>query len=142
MEVLKEDRITYGRLQRCDWVQDYDPMLPPRLPPLDVLWGGTSKEFQNFGLPAAVHQPRLVQVTPSLPPILNDHTITTVASEGKRKWVNDGNNIVTRVNAVQARWRSVDDEFAAGIGGGASLPSKPSMHITGTFCVFLFFSIG
>jgi hypothetical protein len=132
MKALKEDCITHSRPQRCDWVRDYDPMLPLRLPPPDVLQSGASKAFQNFGSPAAMHRPGLVQATLSLPPISNDHTITTVAGEGKWKWVDDGDDVVMRVDAVKlnnARWHSVDDEFTAGAGGGASLPSKPSMHV-------------
>ena len=132
MEALKEDRITHSRPQRCDWVRDYDPMLPPCLPPPDIPQVGASKAFQNFGSPAAVHRPGLVRATPSLPPISNDHAITAVAGEGKRKWVDGGDDVVTHVDAVKldnARWHSVDDEFAAGAGGGASLPSKPSMHV-------------
>ena len=131
MEALKEDRITHGRPQRRDWARDYDPLLPPRLPPSDVQRGGASKAFQNFGLPAAVHRPGLARATPSLPPIPNNHPITAVTGEGKRKWVDDGDGdeVVTHVDAAQldnARWRAVDDEFAA----GAGLPSKPSTHIT------------
>ena len=99
MEVLKEDRITHSRLQQRNWVRDYDPMLPPCLPPPDVPQGGASKALQNFGSPAAVHWPGLAQVTPSLPPISNDHAITAVAGEGKWKWVDDGDDVVMRVDA-------------------------------------------
>jgi chromosome transmission fidelity protein 4 len=133
MEALKEDRVTHGRPQRRDWARDYDPVLPPRLPPPDVPRGGVSKPFQNFGLPAAVHRPGLARATPSLPPISNDHAdITAVAGEGKRKWVDDGDGVVTHVDAAQldnARWRAADDEFAAGAGTVAGLPSKPSTHV-------------
>ncbi|KAF8499832.1 WD40 repeat-like protein [Russula emetica] len=130
MEALKEDRITYGRPQRRDWARDYDPVLPPRLPPPDIpRGGGASKAFQNFGSPAAVHRPGLARATPSLPPIPKDHDITVVTGEGKRKWVDDGDGIVTHVDAAQldnnARWRAVDDEFAAGAVG---LPSKPKAN--------------
>ena len=128
MEALKEDRITHGRPQRREWARDYDPVLPPRLPPPDVPRGGASKAFQNFGSPAAVHRPGLARATPSLPPIPNDHAMTAVTGEGKRKWADDGDGIVTHVDAAQldnARWRTVDDEFVA----GAGLPSKPSTHV-------------
>ena len=142
MEALKEDRITHGRRQRRDWARDYDPVLPPRLPPPDVPRGGASKAFQNFGSPAAVHRPGLARATPSLPPIPNDHAITSVTGEGKRKWVGDSDGVVTHVDAGQldsARWRASDDEFAAGAGAGAGLPSKPSTHISSFFfLVYLF----
>lgn len=135
MEALKEDRITHGRPQRRDWARDYDPVLPLRLPPADVPRGGASKAFQNFAPPAAVRRPGLARATPSLPPIPNDHAITAVTDEGKRKWVDDDDDgIVTRVDAVQmddARWRTVDDEFATRTG----LPSKPSTHVP----AFIFF---
>ena len=128
MEALKEDRITHGRPQRRDWARDYDPVLAPRLPPADVPRGGASKAFQNFGPPAAVHRPGLTRATPSLPPIPNDHNVTAVTGEGKRKWVDDDDgDIVTHVDAAldNARWRAVDDELAAGV----ILPSKPSTHV-------------
>jgi chromosome transmission fidelity protein 4 len=132
MEALKEDRVTHGRPQRRDWARDYDPVLPPRLPPSDVpRGGGTSKAFQNFGSPATVHRPGLARATPSLPPISNDNAITAVTGEGKRKWMDDGDDIVTHVDTAQqpdnnTRWRAVDDEFAV---GAAGLPSKPSTHV-------------
>ena len=135
MEALKEDRITHGRLQRRDWARDYDPVLPPRLPPADVPRGGASKAFQNFAPPATVQRPGLARATPSSPPIPNDHSITAVTDEGKRKWVGDDDDddgIVTRVDAAQldnARWRAVDDEFATGTG----LASKPSTHARSRF---------
>jgi hypothetical protein len=139
MKVLKEDCITHSRLQWHDWVQNYDSMLPLCLLPPNVPWGRALKMFQNFGSPAAVHQSGLTWVTLSLLPISNDHAITAVAGEGKRKWVDDDDDIVTRVDAIQldyARWCSVNDEFAAEAGGGASLPSKPSMHVP-HFFIFL-----
>lgn len=131
MEALKEDRITHGRPQRRDWARDYDPVLPPRLPPPDVQRGGASKAFQNFGSPAAVHRPGLARATPSFPPVPNDPAITAVTDEGKRKWVDDGDGIVAHVDAAQldnatGRWHAVDDEFAA---GRAGLPSKPSTRV-------------
>jgi hypothetical protein len=141
MEALKEDRITHGRPQRRDWARDYDPLLPPRLPPPDVPRGGASKAFQNFGSPAAVHRPGLARATPSLPPIPNDHAITAATGEGKRKWEDDGDGdgIVAHVDAAQldnARWRTVvDDEFAA----GAGLLSKPSTHVPRFFFFSSFF---
>ena len=132
MEALKEDRITHGRPQRRDWARDYDPVLAPRLPPADVPRGGGSKAFQNFGPPAAVHRPGLTRATPSLPPIPNDHNVTAVTGEGKRKWVDDDDgDIVTHVDAAldNARWRAADDELAAGL----ILPSRPSTHVPRLF---------
>jgi chromosome transmission fidelity protein 4 len=142
MEALKEDRITHGKPQRRDWARDYDPVLPTRLPPPDVQRGGALKAFQKFGSPAAVHRPGLARATPSLPPIPNDHVITAVTGEGKRKWLDDGDDFVTHVDAAQldnARWRAVDDEFAA---GAAGLPSKPSTHVPRFFFFLFLFSIG
>jgi chromosome transmission fidelity protein 4 len=126
MEALKDDRITHGRPQRRDWARDYDPVLPPRLPPADV-----PKAFQHFGPPAAVHRPGLARATPSLPPIpkddVFDHMPTTaVTGEGKRKWVDDDGVVVTNGDAGQldsVKWHAVDDEYAA------VPPPKPSAHI-------------
>jgi chromosome transmission fidelity protein 4 len=134
IEALKDDRIASGRPQRRDWARDYDPVLPPRLPPADVPRGGESKAFQYFGPPAAVHRPGLARATPSLPPIpkgdvfaQNDDyapTITATTSEGKRKRVDD-DVVGSHGDAAQldnVKWRTVDDEFAAG-----PMP-KPSAH--------------
>lgn len=135
MEALKEDRVTNGRPQRREWARDYDPVLPPRLPPPDVpRSGGASKPFQNFGSPAAVHRPGLARATPSLPPVPDDHhAVTAVAGEGKRKWVDDGD--VDAAQLDNARWRgAVDDEFVVGAGTAAGLPSKPSTHVPLFFC--------
>ena len=124
MEALKDDRIARGKPQRRDWARDYDPVLPPRLPPADIPRGGESKAFQHFGPPAAVHRPGLARATPSLPPMSkddvfarnDDHAPTkTAVTEGKRKWVDD-DVVVTHGDAV-------DDEYAAGP------PSKPSAHV-------------
>lgn len=128
MEALKDDRVAHGRPQRRDWARDYDPVLPPRLPPADVPRAGESKAFQHFGPPAAVHRPGLTRATPSLPPIpkddVFDHAPSTAAvtGEGKRKWVED--DIVGDVAQLDSvNWRGVDDEYAAGP------PPKPSAHI-------------
>jgi chromosome transmission fidelity protein 4 len=134
MEALKDDRMAQGRPQRRDWARDYDPVLPPHLPPADVPRGGESKAFQHFGPPAAVHRPGLARATPSLPPIPkddvfarnDDHAPTTasVNGEGKRKRVDD-DVVVTHGDAAQVdsiKWRAVDDEFAAP-------PPKPSARV-------------
>jgi chromosome transmission fidelity protein 4 len=133
MMVLKDDRITDGRPRRRDWARDYDPVLPPRLPPADVPRGdGGSRAFQNFGPPAAVHRPGLARATPSLPPLPMDdlyernvdHVPAAVAtSESKRKRADD--NGVGYDDDVQfdgVKRRAVDDEYAA------QPPSKPSAH--------------
>ncbi len=140
MEALKEDRVTHGRPQRRDWARDYDPVLPPRLPPPDVPRGGASKAFQNFGSPTAVHRPGLARATPSLPPIPNDHAIAAVTGEGKRKWVDDGDGTVDAAQLDNARWRAVDNEFAAGAGTG--LPSKPSTCARSAFILFFLLFLG
>jgi len=137
MEALKDDRIASGRPQRRDWARDYDPVLPPRLPPADVPHGGESKAFQHFGPPAAVHRPGLARATPSLPPIPKDDvfarnddhaaTVAAVTGEGKRKRVDD-DVVVSHGDAAQ--WRAADDEYAAGP------PSKPSAHVH-TFFIFV-----
>ncbi|KAI0256176.1 WD40 repeat-like protein [Lactifluus subvellereus] len=67
MQALKEDRLARGRPQRRDWTRDYDPVLPPRLPPAEIP-RGESRAFQDFGPPAPVHRPGLARATPSLPP--------------------------------------------------------------------------
>jgi chromosome transmission fidelity protein 4 len=127
MEALKNDRIAHGRPQRRDWARDYDPVLPPHLPPPDVPRAGGPKAFQHFGPPAAVHRPGLARAAPSLPPIPKDDVfdMAAVTSEGKRKWVDD-DVVVTNGDAAQldsVKWRAVDDEYAAGP------PSKPSAHV-------------
>jgi chromosome transmission fidelity protein 4 len=128
MEALKDDRVAHGRPQRRDWARDYDPVLPPRLPPADVPRAGESKAFQHFEPPAAVHRPGLARATPSLPPIpkddVFDHAPSTAAviGEGKRKWVED--DIVGDAAQLDSvNWRGVDDEYATGP------PPKPSAHI-------------
>jgi chromosome transmission fidelity protein 4 len=134
MQVLKDDRITLGRPPRRDWARDYDPVLPPRLPPADVPRGdGGSRAFQNFGPPAAVHRPGLARATPSLPPLPTDdlyernvdHVLAAVATgESKRKRADD--NGVGYDDAAQfdgVKRRAVDDEYAA------QQPSKPSAHV-------------
>ena len=127
MEALKNDRIAHGRPQRRDWARDYDPVLPPHLPPPDVPRAGEPKAFQHFGPPAAVHRPGLARAAPSLPPIPKDDVfdMAAVTSEGKRKWVDD-DVVVTNGDAAQldsVKWRAVDDEYAAGP------PPKPSAHV-------------
>lgn len=71
MQVLKEDRVVSGRPRPRDWARDYDPVLPPRLPPADVPRSG-SKAFQDFGPPSAVHRPGLARATPGLTPLPKD----------------------------------------------------------------------
>ena len=71
MQVLKEDRVASGRPRPRDWARDYDPVLPPRLPPADVPRSG-SKAFQDFGPPSAVNRPGLARATPGLPPLPKD----------------------------------------------------------------------
>ena len=71
MQALKEDRVASGRPRPRDWARDYDPVLPPRLPPADVPRSG-SKAFQDFGPPSAVNRPGLARATPGLPPLPKD----------------------------------------------------------------------
>ena len=62
-QVLKEDRIPSGRPRPRNWARDYDPVLPPRLPPADVLRSG-SKAFQDVGPLSAVNRSGLARTTP------------------------------------------------------------------------------
>ena len=131
MQALKDDRIALGRPRRRDWARDYDPVLPPHLPPADVPGGGRgSKAFQNFGPPAAVHRPGLARATPSLPPLPTDdlyernvdHVPAAAATgESKRKRVDDdGVAYDDPAQFDSVKRRAVDDEYAA------RPPSKPS----------------
>ena len=142
MEALKDDRISHGRPQRRDWARDYDPVLPPRLPPADVP-RGEPKAFQHFGPPAAVHRPGLARATPSLPPVSKDDvfarnddpapTIAAMNGEGKRKRVDD-DVVITHDDTAQldsTKWRAADDELAVP-------PPKPSAHVH----IHIFVSVG
>ena len=133
MEALKDDRIAHGRPRQRDWARDYDPVLPPYLPPADVPRGGGSKAFQNFGPPATVHRPGLVRATPSLnPDDLDDrnddhiHAATAATGESKRKRVDDdafAYDDAAQVDSVKRR--AVDDEYAA---QPSSKPSTRALH--------------
>ena len=119
MQALKDDRIAHGRPQRRDWARDYDPVLPPRLPPADVLRAGVgSTVFQHFGPPAAVHRPGLARATPSLPPVPRDDVAPAVAvtGESKRKRADDDGVAHDDGDAAQfdsVKRRAIDDEYAA-----------------------------
>jgi chromosome transmission fidelity protein 4 len=137
MQALKDDRIARGerRQRRRDWARDYDPVLPPRLPPADVSRAGGSKAFQDFGPPAAVHRPGLARATPSLPPPPppNDDYVPAAAvnGESKRKWADEDGDVAHGGEAAQvdsAKRRAVDDdEFAARPSSRPSAsPSSPS----------------
>ena len=129
MEALKNDHIARGRPRRRDWARDYDPVLPPHLPPADVPRGGGSKAFQNFGPPAAMHRPGLARATPSLNPDdpddrNDDHTlaVTAATGESKRKRVDgDGFAYDDAAQLESVKRRAVDDEHHT-----AQPPSKPS----------------
>ena len=97
MQVLKEDRIASGRPRPRDWARDYDPVLPPRLPPADVPRSG-SKAFQDFGPPSAVNRPGLARATPGLPLLPKDDvysgsedyaSMATGPAESKRRRAED-----------------------------------------------------
>lgn len=145
MEALKDDRIARGRARRREWARDYDPVLPPHLPPADVPRGGGSKPFQNFGPPAAVHRPGLTRAAASLAPLPTDDlyernddhvllgTAAATASESKRKRVDD-DGVAYDDDTAQLdgpKRRALDDEFAA------QPPSKQSAccdYIAFVFC--------
>jgi chromosome transmission fidelity protein 4 len=119
MQALKDDRIARGerRQRRRDWARDYDPVLPPHLPPADVSRAGGSKAFQDFGPPAAVHRPGLARATPSLPPPPppNDDYVPAAAMNGesKRKWADEDGDVTHGGGAAQvdiAKRRAVDDD--------------------------------
>jgi chromosome transmission fidelity protein 4 len=140
MQVLKDDRIACGRPRWRDWARDYDPVLPPRLPPADVPRGGGGlKAFQNFGPPAAVHRPGLAQATPSLPPLptddnlygrADDHVAAAAASsESKRKRADDDSFAIDDgAQSDGVKRRAVGDEYAA------QPPSKPSARFSTSIC--------
>ena len=97
MQALKEDRVASGRPRPRDWARDYDPVLPPRLPPADVPRSG-SKAFQDFGPPSAVNRPGLARATPGLPPLPKDDvysgsedytSMATGPAESKRRRAED-----------------------------------------------------
>ncbi|KAH9045120.1 hypothetical protein EDB84DRAFT_1469307 [Lactarius hengduanensis] len=129
MQALKDDRVASGRPRPRDWARDYDPVLPPRLPPADVPRHG-SKAFQDFGPPAAVHRPGLARATPSLPPLPEDDVYSgnedyaAVPSESKRKRA-VGDSIARGGSALpdNAKRRAVEDDEAA-----ALLLPKPSAN--------------
>ncbi|KAH9176634.1 WD40 repeat-like protein [Lactarius sanguifluus] len=110
MQALKEDRVASGRPRLRDWARDYDPVLPPRLPPADVPRNG-SKAFQDFGPPAAVHRPGLARATPSLPPLPEEDDVYS------------GNEDYAAVPSESKRKRAVGDGIARG-GGGSALPDN------------------
>ncbi|KAI0302532.1 hypothetical protein BC826DRAFT_419747 [Russula brevipes] len=124
MQALKDDRIARGerRQRRRDWARDYDPVLPPRLPPADVPRAGGSKAFQDFGPPAVVHRPGLARATPSLPPPPppNEDYVPAAAvnGESKRKWVDEDGDVAhgggaAQVDSAKRRAAVDDDEFTA-----------------------------
>ncbi|KAI9509164.1 hypothetical protein F5148DRAFT_1275403 [Russula earlei] len=120
MQALKDDRVAGGRPHRRDWARDYDPVLPPRLPPADVPRAGESKAFQHFGPPAAVNRPGLARATPSLAPAPYDdahvgNALPTAATgESKRKRVDyDGVALGDAAESDGVKRRAVDDECAA-----------------------------
>ncbi len=130
MEALKEDRIARGKPRPRDWRRDYDPVLPPRLPPADGPRSG-SRLFQDFGPPAAVHRPGLARATPSLPPLPKDDVssgcednMSTVAgpSESKRKRADEASTAHgDGALPENAKRRALEDD------DGIALPqSKPS----------------
>jgi len=133
MQALKEDRVASGRPRPRDWARDYDPVLPPRLPPADVPRSG-SRAFQDFGPPAAVHRPGLARATPSLPPLSRDdvysgsedYTSTVaVPSESKRKRSDDDSIAYgDSVLPDNTKRRAVEDDDAAAL----PLP-KPSPRV-------------
>jgi chromosome transmission fidelity protein 4 len=131
MQALKDDRVASGRPRPRDWARDYDPVLPPRLPPADVPRGG-SRAFQDFGPPAAVHRPGLARATPSLPPLPKDDVYSgtedyaALPSESKRKRAGDDSIAYGDSAALPdyAKRRAVEDDEAAAL----PLP-KPSPHI-------------
>ena len=134
IQTLKEDRVASGRPRPRDWARDYDPVLPPRLPPADVPRSG-SRAFQDFGPPPAVHRPGLARATPGLPPLPKDDMYSetedyasTVAlpSESKRKRADDDSIAYGDRAALpdNAKRRAVEDDEAAAL----PLP-KPSPHV-------------
>ncbi|KAI9461236.1 hypothetical protein BJY52DRAFT_217010 [Lactarius psammicola] len=138
MQALKEDRVASGRPRPRDWARDYDPVLPPRLPPADVPRSG-SRAFQDFGPPTAVHRPGLVRATPSLPPLPKDDVYSgsenyastvAVPSESKRKRADD-DSIAYGDSALldNAKRRAVEDDAAAAL----PLP-KPSPRVFVYLC--------
>jgi chromosome transmission fidelity protein 4 len=104
MQALKDDRIARGRPQKRDWTRDYDPVLPPHLPPADIP-RGESRAFQNFGPPVPVHRPGLARATPSLPPPPKDDVVHV--------W-DDGDAVTTAVPSGSKRKRADDDSVAYG----------------------------
>lgn len=128
MQALKEDRVASGRPRPRDWARNYDPVLPPRLPPADVPRSGP-KAFQDFGPPAAVHRPGLARATPSLPPLTKDDVYSAtdaLSGESKRKRPDDDSISYGDSAALpdNAKRRAVEDDEAA------SLPlPKPSPRV-------------
>ena len=137
MQVLKDDRLARGRPQRRDWTRDYDPVLPPRLPPADIP-RGESRAFQDFGPPMPVHRPGLARATPSLPPPPkddvfawnDDYAVTSASSdpggESKRKRADDDDGVgyggAAQPESIKRR-AVEDDEYVA------PPPQKPSTHV-------------
>jgi chromosome transmission fidelity protein 4 len=133
MQALKEDCAASGRSRPRDWARDYDPVLPPHLPPADVPRSG-SRAFQDFGPPSAVHRPGLTRATPGLPPLPKDDVYSgnedytsAVAgpSESKRKRADDDS--ITYGNSTladNAKRRAVEDEEVA-----MMLRPKPSPRV-------------
>ena len=77
MQILKDDRedndrLTDARDGRKKMSRDYDPVLPPRLPPSRTDAGPSKvKPFQDFGPPPAIHRPNLARATPTVAPLPN-----------------------------------------------------------------------
>ncbi|KAI0305537.1 WD40 repeat-like protein [Multifurca ochricompacta] len=119
MQALKDDRVVGDRPQRRDWVRDYDPVRPPRLPPADVQ-RGEPRAFQDFGPPAVVHRPGLARATLTLPPPPREDLYTrgddhapaaTLPGESKRKRADE--DIVAYGDAAQPdsiKRRAVEDD--------------------------------
>ncbi|KAI0268637.1 WD40 repeat-like protein [Gloeopeniophorella convolvens] len=125
MQALKDDRVAQGRPPRREWARDYDPVLPPRLPPADVPRSG-ARAFQDFGPPPAVHRPGLAQATPSLPPLGDDdpfaangdYALPALGGESKRKRLDDDAAAYRDVASPDgAKRRAIEEELAAALPG-------------------------